>query len=68
MAVLDHRRYHSESCETLGVSENGLDIDWMNQEKMNKAEMLIEKESEPVTPFKKSLSTSRMKYLKQQQN
>ena len=43
-----------KTAKLVGVSENGLDIDWMNQEKMDKAEMLIVKESEPVTSSRKS--------------
>ena len=35
-----------KTAKLVGVSENGLDIDWMNQEKMDKAEMLIIKESD----------------------
>ena len=44
-----------KAAKLVGVSENGLDVDWMNQEKMDKAEMLIVKENEPVTPSQKSL-------------
>ena len=34
------------AAKLVGVSENGLDVDWMNQEKMDKAEMLNVKESD----------------------
>ena len=44
-----------KAAKLVGVSENGLDIDWMNQEKMDKAEMLIVKKSEPMSPSRKSL-------------
>ena len=44
-----------KNAKLVEVSENGLDIDWMNQEKMDKAEMLIVRENEPVTPSQKSL-------------
>ena len=41
----------------VGVSEAGLNVDWMNQEKFLKADMLIEKESMiPSTPTRLKFS------------
>ena len=41
-----------KSAKVVGVSTDGLNVNWMNQEKMEKAEMLIASNDVPAKPFK----------------